>query len=68
MLLGHALALSATHFVMQEKSPYEYVHSGRIELKSPYEYVHSGKIELTKLILVGKRIPYQATGYAVILI
>ena len=32
--------------------------------KSPYEYVHSVKIELTKVISVGTRITYQATGAA----
>ena len=32
--------------------------------KSPYEYVHSVRIELAKLILVGTRITYQATGDA----
>ena len=30
--------------------------------KSSCEYVHSVRIELTKLILVGTRITYQATG------
>ena len=30
--------------------------------KSPYEYVHSVRIEPTKLILAGTRITYQATG------
>ena len=30
--------------------------------KSPYEYMHSVRIELAKLILVGTRITYQATG------
>ena len=30
--------------------------------KSPYEYVHSVRIELAKLIVVGTRISYQATG------
>ena len=30
--------------------------------KSRYEYVHSVRIELAKLILVGTRITYQATG------
>ena len=49
MLLTHALALSANHF---------------FERKSPYEYAHSVRIELAKLILVGTRITYQATGYA----
>ena len=33
--------------------------------KSPYEYVHSVRIELAKLILVGTRITYQATGDAI---
>ena len=32
--------------------------------KSLYEYVHSVRIELAKLILVGTRITYQATGDA----
>ena len=32
--------------------------------KSPYEYVHSARIEPTKLILVGTRKTYQATGDA----
>ena len=32
--------------------------------KSPYEYAHSVRIELAKLILVGTRITYQATGDA----
>ena len=32
--------------------------------KSPYEYVHSVRIELAKLILVGTRITYEATGDA----
>ena len=45
MLLTHALALSANQ--LQEKSPYEYAHSVRIEL--------------AKMILVGTRITYQAT-------
>ena len=46
MLLTHALALSADQFKAR---------------KSPYEYVHSVRIELTKLISVGTRITYQAT-------
>ena len=50
MLLTHALALSADQFFNARKSPYEYVHSVRIEL--------------AKLILVGTRITYQATGDA----
>ena len=50
MLLTHALALSAIQFFYARKSPYEYVHSVRIEP--------------TKLILVGTRITYQATGDA----
>ena len=33
--------------------------------KNPYEYVHSVRIELTKLILVGTKITYQATWDAV---
>ena len=49
MLLTHALALSANQFLRK---------------KSPYEYVHSVRIELAKLILVGTRITYQATGGA----
>ena len=32
--------------------------------KSPHEYVHSVRIELAKLILVGTRATYQATGDA----
>ena len=32
--------------------------------KCPYECVHSVRIELAKLILVGTRITYQATGDA----
>ena len=32
--------------------------------KSPYGYVHSVRTEPTKLILVGTRITYQATGDA----
>ena len=48
MLLTHALAL-----------PIKSIFYGR---KSPYEYVHSVRIELAKLILVGTRITYQATG------
>ena len=32
--------------------------------KNPYEYVQSVRIELAKLILVGTRITYQATGDA----
>ena len=50
MLLTHALALSANQFLYARKSPYEYVQSVRIELG--------------KLILVGRRITYQATGDA----
>ena len=48
--ITHALALSANQFVYARKSPYEYVHSLRLEP--------------TKLILVGTRITYQATGDA----
>ena len=48
MLQTHALALSADHFFYARQSPYEYVHSVRIEL--------------AKFILVGTRITYQATG------
>ena len=33
--------------------------------KSPYEYMHSVRIEPLKLILVGTKITYQATGDAV---
>ena len=51
MLLTHALALSAAVINYYAR-------------KSPYEYVHSGRIELAKLILVGTRITYQATGDA----
>ena len=50
MFLTHALALSANQFFYAKKSPYEYVHSVRIEL--------------AKLILVGTRTTYQATGDA----
>ena len=50
MLLTHALALSANQFFMQERNP--------------YEYAPSVIIELAKLILVGTRITYQATGDA----
>ena len=50
MLLTHALALSADQFSYARKGPYEYVHSVRIEL--------------AKLILVGTRITYKATGDA----
>ena len=50
MLLTHALALSANQLFYARKSPYEYVHSVRIEP--------------AKLILVGTRITYQATGDA----
>ena len=50
MLLTHALALSVVLSLYASKSPYEYVHSVRIEL--------------AKLILVGTRITYQATGDA----
>ena len=50
MLLARALALSANQFFYAKKSPYEYVHSVRIEL--------------AKLILVGTRTTYQATGDA----
>ena len=32
--------------------------------KGPYEYMHSMRIELAKLILLGTRITYQATGDA----
>ena len=35
--------------------------------KKPYEYVHSGIIEPAKLILVGTKIVYQATGGAILL-
>ena len=49
MLLTHVLALPLINFYAR---------------KSPYEYVHSVKIELTKFILVGTRITYQATGDA----
>ena len=48
MLLTHALALSANQLFYARKSPYEYVHSVRIEP--------------AKFILVGTRITYQATG------
>ena len=54
MLLTHTLALSANQFFYARKSPYEYVHSVRIEL--------------AKLIVVGTRITYQATGDAEVLI
>ena len=53
MLRTHALALSANHYFDASESPYEYVHSVRIEP--------------AKLILVGPRITYQATGDAGVL-
>ena len=53
MLLTHALALSTNHYFDASESPYEYVHSVRIEP--------------AKLILVGTRISYQATGDAGVL-
>ena len=37
-----------------------------MQRKSPYEYVNSVRIELAKLILVGTRITYQATGVCTI--
>ena len=49
MLITHAVAHSANQFLCK---------------KSPYEYAHSVRNELAKLILVGTRISYQATGYA----
>ena len=36
-------------------------------MQSPYEYVHSVTIEPTKLVFVGTRITYQATGDAGVL-
>ena len=48
MLLTHVLALSANQFCY-----------ARI---SPYEYVHSVRIELAKLILVGVRKPIKPPG------
>ena len=51
MLLTHALALSANQFFYARKSSYEHD-------------VHSVRTELTKLIQVGTRISYQATGDA----
>ena len=48
MLLTHALALSTNQYFYARKSANEYVHSVRIEL--------------AKLILVGTRMTYQATG------
>ena len=50
MLLTHSLALSANHFFYARKGP--------------YEYVHSVIFDLARLILVGTRITYQATGDA----
>ena len=51
MLLTHALlALSADQFFNARKKTYEHVHSVRIEL--------------AKLILVGTKMTYQATGDA----
>ena len=50
MLRTHALALSDNHYFDASESPYEYVHSVRIEP--------------AKLILVGTRRTYQATGDA----
>ena len=52
MLLTHALALSAYHGI------------NFYARKSPHEYVHSVRFELTKMIIVGTRIIYQATGDA----
>ena len=52
MQLTHALALSAIN------NQFFYAR------RSPYEYVHSVRIELAKLISVGTRITYQATGDA----
>ena len=49
MLLTHALALALINLYAR---------------KSPYEYAHSVRMELAKLILVGTRITYQATGDA----
>ena len=49
MLLTRALALTLIIFYAR---------------KSPYEHVHSVRNELEKLILVGTRITYQATGDA----
>ena len=40
------------------------IHRNFSARKSPYEYVHSVRIELAKLILVGTRITYQDTGDA----
>ena len=52
MLQTHALALSASHILCKKKS---------LRVRG---YVHSVRIELAKLILVGTRITYQATGDA----
>ena len=49
MLLTHAPALPLINFEC---------------MKSPYEYGYSVRIELAKLISVGTRITYQATGDA----
>ena len=49
MLLTHAFALSVDQSLCK---------------KSPYEYMHSVRIEHAKLILVVTRISYQATGDA----
>ena len=53
MLLTHALAISATELII--------IFYAR---KSPYEYVHLVVIEPAKLMLVGARITYLATGDA----
>ena len=50
MLLTHALVLSAYQLFYARKSPHKYVHSVRTER--------------AKLILVGTRMTYQATGAA----
>ena len=49
MLLTHAFALSVNQSLCK---------------KSPYEYMHSVRIEHAMLILVVTRISYQATGDA----
>ena len=53
MLLTHSRFLLIINF--------EVVFNAR---KSIHEYVHSLRIELAKLIVVGKRLTYQATGDA----
>ena len=60
MLLTHAVALSAVYLGGGCKETGTENHRGA--RKSPCEYVHSVRIELAKLMFVGTRITYQATG------